>query len=218
MSFPSHEARLNALARLLEYPGTEAAKLCRQAATPAADRFQAEMQTLNQNQREELYTATFDVAPACVPYLSIHLFGEENFQRGEFMAGLQARYAQTGFNARGELPDHLAVVLRFAAQTDDRERRELVEFCLLGPVEKMIEALNEANPYRSLLEAVRGTLLDTCPDVRPAISPLEQMRQHGMGCDALNAGCGCGASRIQDGPQDEPGRPFQAASGPMQHL
>ena len=62
----------------------------RDAATTALARFAAGMSPLTTDEREELYTATFDVTPACVPYVSIHLFGEENFKRGEFMAALHA--------------------------------------------------------------------------------------------------------------------------------
>ena len=213
---------VNTLAGLLEYPGSEfearlrsgvlaehrhssdqKAALCREAATAALERFAVAISALTRDEREELYTGTFDVTPSCVLYASIHLFGEENFKRGEFMAGLQARYQQAGFSPMGELPDHLSVLLRFAAQTDDAERRELVQFCLLGPLGKMIAALNEANPYRALLEAVRDTLQAAYPGMLPALSPIEQMRQHGAGCATVSAGCGCGAVRIQDGPNDE---------------
>jgi len=213
---------LNTLTGLLEYPGSEfegrlrsvipaerrhtsaqSAALCRDAATTALERFASAISALTPDAREELYTGTFDVTPSCVLYVSIHLFGEENFKRGEFMAGLQARYQQAGFSPKGELPDHLSVLLRFAAQTDDAERRELVQFCLLGPIGKMMAALSEANPYRALLEAVRETLQAAYPGMQPALSPLEQMRQHGAGCATVSAGCGCGSHRIQDGPNDE---------------
>jgi nitrate reductase molybdenum cofactor assembly chaperone NarJ/NarW len=157
----------------------------------ALDRFASCLAALSQEEREELYTTTFDVTPACVPYVSIHLFGEENFKRGEFMAGLQARYQQTAFTTAGELPDHLSVLLRFAAHTDEAERRELVEFCLLGPVGKMIGALSEANPYRALLEAVRDTLQAAYPGLQPAPSPVEAGRQQGTGA-AFESCSGCG--------------------------
>jgi len=213
---------LNALADLLECPGHEfeaglhdgvsaergsssdqSAALCRDAATNALQRFASAISALTPDEREELYTATFDVTPSCVLYVSIHLFGEENFKRGEFMAGLQARYQQVGFATQGELPDHLSVLLRFTAQTDEAERRELIQFCLLGPLAKMIAALSEANPYRALLEAVRDTLQAEHPGMQPAPSPLEQMRQHGVSCATVSTGCGCAAMRIQDGPGDE---------------
>ena len=233
---------LSTLAGLLEYPGCEfearlrggvsaerrhssdqSAALSRDAATTALDRFAAALSALTPDGREELYTGTFDVTPSCVMYVSIHLFGEENFKRGEFMAGLHARYQQAGFSTLGELPDHLSVLLRFAAQVDDAERRELAEFCLLGPIGKMIAALNEANPYRALLEAVRDTLQAAYPGLQPALSPVEQMRQHGAGCATITAGCGCGAAGIQNGPNDDLDptgllAPVEAAGSPISTL
>lgn len=175
--------QLWALARLLEYPsGQDYA-----AFSPA-------LAALSQDEREELFTATFDVTPACVPYVSIHLFGEENFKRGEFMAALSARYAAAGFDTRGELPDHLSVLLRFLAQTDEAERRELVQFCLLGPLDKMIAALSDENPYRALLKAVREVVTAAYPGLQPALSPLEQMQTHGAACATAESGCGgCGS-------------------------
>jgi nitrate reductase delta subunit len=152
------QPQLAALAPWLEYPRGEPVTPHPETSAPALDRFLAAWATLTPEQREEVFTSTFDVTPSCVPYVSIHLFGEENFKRGAFMAGLQARYQQTGFITGGELPDHLAVLLRFAARTDEAERRDLVRFCLLGPVARMRDALGEANPYRFLLEAVLDTL------------------------------------------------------------
>ncbi len=173
------------------------AALCRDAATTALARFATGMSKLTSDEREELYTATFDVTPACVAYVSIHLFGEENFKRGEFMAGLYERYSQAGFTTSGELPDHLSVLLRFVAETDEAERQELTEFCLLGPLGKMIAALTGENPYRALLEAVRDVLQAAYPDVTPALSPLEQMQQHGGACAAIASGCACGSVEME---------------------
>jgi nitrate reductase delta subunit len=188
------QTQLIALARLLEYPGVDFAT--RVSAAPSLASlacFSTAMLTLSPDDREELYTATFDVTPACVAYVSIHLFGEENFKRGEFMARLHERYSQAGFSTSGELPDHLSVLLRFVAATHESERQELTEFCLLGPLGKMIAALTRENPYRALLATVREVLQAAYPDVKPALSPLEQMQQHGAGCAAISAGCSCGA-------------------------
>lgn len=192
---------LTALAGLLEYPGADFdARIARAAAAAPLARFTAAISALTTDEREERYTATFDVTPACVPYVSIHLFGEENFKRGEFMAGLHARYAQAGFDCNGELPDHVAVLLRFAAEADEAERRELTEFCLLGPLNKMIDVLAAENPYRPLLEAVREVLQAAYPGMKPAPSPLEQRQQHGAGCAAISAGCNCGSPRNEAAP------------------
>lgn len=177
--------RLHALARLLEYPGADFA--ARLAAAPPGD--YAALAALTNDAREELFAATFDIAPSCVPYVSIHLFGEENFKRGEFMAALRARYAAAGFDSGGELPDHLAVLLRFAACVTSDEWRELTAFCLLGPLAGMLAALPAAHPYRAVLLAVERELHAVCPNVHAVPSPFEQMRTHGAGCGSCAARC-----------------------------
>jgi nitrate reductase delta subunit len=102
------------LASLLEYPAPGFDDRLA-VAEPAASGFVRQMRALSSEEREELFSATFDINPSCVPYAGIHLFGEENFKRGEFMAALFARYEETGFVPNGDLPDHLANLLRFAA-------------------------------------------------------------------------------------------------------
>jgi nitrate reductase molybdenum cofactor assembly chaperone NarJ/NarW len=200
---------LESLAQLLEYPAADFESRLAQAreqlaqwdvdmadptATPAwsLDRFANAMLAMPDGCREELYTGTFELSPACVPYISIHLFGEENFKRGEFMAALHARYAELGFHPGQELPDHLAVLLRFAAATDDIERHELLEYCLLRPLVRMCGALVKGNPYHDLLEAVQRLLHEMHPSAKAALSPLEQMQARGQPCNTVSAGCQCG--------------------------
>jgi nitrate reductase delta subunit len=109
---------------------------------------------------ESLYLRTFEIAAPCIPYISIHLFGEESFERGAFMAKLLDRYGQLEFQAGEELPDHLSVMLRFADRVEGEELRELLQYCLLRPVQIMMERLEASNPYvqvlASLLEVLSG--------------------------------------------------------------
>jgi nitrate reductase delta subunit len=108
---------------------------------------------------EEVYTATFDLQPACYPYVGHHLFGSEN-RRGEFMVGLKKRYLACGFSAGAELPDNLAVVLRFLDRCPGSgEEDELVRECLVPALDRMITSFQESsNPYRGVLEALRRVL------------------------------------------------------------
>jgi len=163
------------LASLLEYPGPGFEDLLAPAESVSGG-FVRAMRARTEGEREELFSATFDINPSCVPYAGIHLFGEENFKRGELMAALFARYSETGFATNGDLPDHLANLLRFAAGADDAERRELAVFCILGPLQKMIASLDATNPYRELLEDVQAALQNAIPGAEPALSPLDQMR------------------------------------------
>lgn len=212
---PRHDATLALLGRLLCYPGADFDEVLAEALAGveslALVAFRGAICALSQDEREELYTATFDVTPRCVPYVSIHLFGEENFKRGEFMAALHSQYALQGLDTGGELPDHLAVLLGYAATLGEPARRELVEFCLLGPLGKIIGSVPDEHPYRFVLTAVDATLRAHYPGIKAPLSPLEQMRQHGL-CPTVADGCNCGpvpaagarpAGSILDGPDDD---------------
>jgi nitrate reductase assembly molybdenum cofactor insertion protein NarJ len=94
---------------------------------------------------DAVFLRTFEICPVCSLYLSIHLFGEENYQRGEFMARLKQRLNEAGLDDRQELPDHLGLVLRYFPWAGENEQQELVRFCLLGPVNKMIALLEGKN-------------------------------------------------------------------------
>jgi nitrate reductase assembly molybdenum cofactor insertion protein NarJ len=77
-----------------------------------------------------------------------------------FLARLADVYRQDGFagwSLGGEVPDHLAVVLRYLAATPTGAAREaLLRDALLPALEKMIAVQDGAeNPYTSVLAAVR---------------------------------------------------------------
>lgn len=108
---------------------------------------------------EEIFTATFDLQAACAPYVGFHLFGE-GYKRRVFLSGLNALYSSRGFSAGGELPDHIAVMLRFLADfPDDVQARVLVQDGLIPALAKMIGKFGEpGNPYGDLLRALRLVL------------------------------------------------------------
>lgn len=108
---------------------------------------------------EEHYTWGFDLAPQAVPYLGVYLFGAESPQRAQFMAGLKGRYGETGHDAGNELPDHLAVVLRFAPKAAAEEWEDIVGCCLATPLRHMRQGLAKAgNPYAHLLAALEAVV------------------------------------------------------------
>jgi nitrate reductase molybdenum cofactor assembly chaperone NarJ/NarW len=108
---------------------------------------------------EEIYTDTFDLRPACYPYVGHHLFGEDN-RRGEFMAGLKKRFLACGFSAGPELPDNLAVILKFLPRCPGGEEKdELVREGLVPALDRMISGFPESgNPYLGVLRALRRVL------------------------------------------------------------
>jgi len=182
-----------ALGALFSYPRRErfAANLAhaegrllaagQEAAAEALGAFERAVARLDLEDLEDLYTRTFDLTPVCVPFLSVHLFGQESFRRARLMTGLEEAYQRAGFDrteaAVGEgreLPDHVGVVLRAAEVFPPDEWRELVELAMAKPLARMAGALApgggaRANPYRHLVEAVRRLLgVDAMPAEAPA--------------------------------------------------
>jgi nitrate reductase delta subunit len=144
-----YAARASTLARELPEACPEAAEAFAPFAAHVAGRRRAEL--------EELFFRTFDLAPQCAPYLSVHLFGEESFKRAELMTGLAEAYGQVGLAHSGELPDHLSVLLRLGPCLPDWP--ELVEACVLRGVASMRKDAHQAqNPYAPALEALFVTL------------------------------------------------------------
>jgi nitrate reductase molybdenum cofactor assembly chaperone NarJ/NarW len=165
-------------ADLLEYPTPALAgqvKSCIESLVPvhpdAAGKlaeFQLHLQGQSLAQMEELYTSTFDMQPVCYPYVGFQLFGE-SYKRGAFMAKLVEGYRAGGYAAGKELPDHVAVILRFLAggsqaQEGEFGRTLLVEGLLPG-LRKMGAAMEgeSLNPYAAVLSALLS-VLETMPE------------------------------------------------------
>jgi nitrate reductase molybdenum cofactor assembly chaperone NarJ/NarW len=111
-------------------------------------------------QVEELYTRTFDMQPVCYPYVGHQLFGE-SYKRSMFMAELNAGYRERGFSAGAELPDHIAVVLRFLASGVEGDFSQgLLNEGLIPALGKMEQAFGEssANPYADVIGALNHLL------------------------------------------------------------
>ncbi|HEX7124821.1 MAG TPA: nitrate reductase molybdenum cofactor assembly chaperone [Thermodesulfobacteriota bacterium] len=167
--------RLLALfADILDYPGPGLARavgaceaLAASASAEAASLLGAFRTFVEQTplaRLEEVYTATFDLDAACHPYVGYHLFGE-TYKRSVFLVGLRERYRAIGYLDGAELPDHVAVLLRFLALTEDAaQAEEVVQEALLPALERMTagadagpeEAGHEPKPahYRPVLRAL----------------------------------------------------------------
>jgi nitrate reductase delta subunit len=153
-------------AELLSYPAADpapAARRCRallggREAGRHLGRFLERAERARPHELEEAYSATFDLDPACAPYVGHHLCGEGP-RRGVFMARLADVYRADGFEgaAGGELPDHLVVVLRYLARVPAGEARQaLLQDGLLPALDKMLAALPDSDDaYRAVLAALR---------------------------------------------------------------
>jgi nitrate reductase delta subunit len=155
------------LARVLEYPvdGAGAAReasAALAAAHPAAAqalaalgaRFEAE----GGGAMEEAYTAAFELAPVCSPFVGDQLLGA-TAARHAFLARVGALQRAAGFDPAPELPDHLAAVLRFLAVAPAEEAEVLAGDAALPAARKMRDALAAAgHPYAGALVAVVDVL------------------------------------------------------------
>lgn len=162
-----HDPRLlAAFADLLGYPAADPAPLARRCralsrgrgAAAALDAFLTRAETAAPHELEELYASTFDLEPACAPYLGHHLCGDGP-QRGVFLARLAEVYRKDAFEAGagGELPDHLTVVLRYlAAVAEGADRQALLCDALVPALDRMVAALQgSGNVYGAVLSALR---------------------------------------------------------------
>lgn len=134
---------------------------------------------------QEVYTTTFDLGATYHPYMGYHLLGE-SYKRSAFMLELKDRFRAEGFTPREkELPDHLAVILRFMSICRrDEEIRELACEGILPVLNKMLkenqtegadndrqsqdfandllkdsdEEQRQTGPYKNVLQALRLVL------------------------------------------------------------
>jgi nitrate reductase molybdenum cofactor assembly chaperone NarJ/NarW len=151
-------------ADILDYPERSIAKSlgdCIGELTPAIPEahahlkgFQNSIADKSLGQLQEVYTNAFDLRPDCTPNLGYHLFGDDG-RRGLFLAELKGRMASLGIRSGVELPDHIALLLRYVDIADEDERLPVVEDCLLPAVARMVEVLKPSgNPYEHALSAL----------------------------------------------------------------
>lgn len=160
------------LAQLLDYPTAALPQQARACVEPAAavcpeaagllGQFSDWVEQAPLPRLEETYTSAFDLQAVCYPYVGYHLFGE-SYKRGMFMARLNEGYRERGFSAGNELPDHVAVVLRFLAVAPDGDfSQALLREGLIPALDKMLAAFGDQsrNPYAGLIQALSLVLTD----------------------------------------------------------
>ena len=153
-----------ALAYVLGYPDAslderlgEALECLRRDAPDAAESlavFQAAVTPLTAEQREELYTRTFDINPTCSLEIGWQLFGEE-YHRGALLVRLRGELRRHGIEESTELPDHLTHVLSLLDRMTPDEAQAFAECCVIPAMDKMLAAFDESdNVYGHVLLAV----------------------------------------------------------------
>lgn len=117
------------------------------------------------------YVATFDHRKRCCPYLTYYAHGDTR-KRGIGLLRLKQTYAAAGWRlGDDELPDHLAVVLEFAATDPAAGTRLLTEH--RAGLELLRLALNDdGSPWAHVLDSVCATLPALAGDDREAVMRL----------------------------------------------
>jgi nitrate reductase delta subunit len=152
------------LGRLFAYPdgryaeslaaARAAAERLEPAALPALERFAQALAPLTPAEHEELFTRTFDFDPRCALEIGWHLFGED-YNRGALLVRLRSELRRHGIEERGELPDHLTLLLPLLARMEPAAAGEFYACCLFPALNKLHEGLSRKDsPYRYALDAV----------------------------------------------------------------
>ncbi|MGW2522586.1 nitrate reductase molybdenum cofactor assembly chaperone [Streptomyces sp. NPDC001617] len=178
---PWHPHAWQAQSLLLAYPdeqfeqrlalaGRVAATLPAQVARPLV-RFSAHAEETTPADLAAAYVATFDHRKRCCPYLTYYAHGDTR-RRGLALLRLKQTYAKAGWRlGDDELPDHLAVVLEFAAADPARGARLLTEH--RAGLELLRLALNDdGSPWAHVLDSVSATLPALAGDDREAVLRL----------------------------------------------
>ena len=163
LAYPDDElpARLDTVDELISHLRGPAAGLLTQTATAlrAREPMAAAMD----------YVATFDMRRHCTMYLTYWTAGDTR-NRGREMLEFATAYRRAGVAPpRAEAPDHLPVVLEFAATVDPEVGRGLLTAHRI-PIDVLRGALADAeSPYEPTVAAVCATLpAATDQDVRRA--------------------------------------------------
>ena len=186
---------LRLFAELLDYPRTELTGVAGDCAALVAARsteaagvlheFEAFAANTPLPRLEEIYSSVFELDATCHPYIGYHMFGE-TYKRSAFMLGLKERYRPYAIECGVELPDHLAVMLRFlAVNADLTETEEIISQALHPALRKMLKSKDEEPPdpdiprapakgdeYRHVLQALSWVLQTMAPDGEPPTEDL----------------------------------------------
>jgi nitrate reductase delta subunit len=118
------------------------------------------------------YVATFDLRRRCCLYLTYYAYGDTR-KRGVALLTFKQAYRAADLDlSADELPDHLCVLLEFAATADaDAGHRLLIEH--RAGLELLRLALTDAgSPYAGVLAAVSATLPPLAGPDREAVARL----------------------------------------------
>ncbi len=118
------------------------------------------------------YVATLDHKKRCSLFLTYYAHGDTR-NRGVALLRLKQTYQRAGFQlVDDELPDHLAVVLEFAAASDPDAAVRLLSAHRAGLELLRLALRAETSPWAGVLESVSATLPELKGDELTAIGRL----------------------------------------------
>lgn len=98
----------------------------------------------SEDEREELYTKTFDVQPICYLDLGYVLFGED-YKRGAFLLHMQEEQLKANNDCGTDLSDNISNILTLYTKTNNQALLdELAVKILIPGLEKMIAEFKQA--------------------------------------------------------------------------
>lgn len=178
----SHASVRMAVAWLLWYPDHELAErlpeireAMRVDSSPAAAHvrsFLDAFDAMTWEQAQQHYVDTFDMRRKTAPYLSFWTDGDTR-NRGFALLRFKQAYLASGYElGDNELPDHLSVVLEFAAIGNQLTGDALLVENRVG-IGLLAEGLRGAgSPYSLLVDAVLTTMPALTPEIRERMEDL----------------------------------------------
>lgn len=132
-------------------------------------------------ERASVYVATFDMTRRCSLNLTYYTEGDKR-DRGSALLLLKERYEGRGAAAvTSELPDHLPMMLEFAASWPDGE--DLLTGFASAIATLQLALRDSHSPFRILVE----TLIDTLPAHQGDRETPHRLREHGPPSAAVRA-------------------------------
>ncbi|TDU83823.1 respiratory nitrate reductase chaperone NarJ [Kribbella voronezhensis] len=118
------------------------------------------------------YVETFDSRRRCNLFLTYFAHGDTR-KRGMALLRFKQTYLRAGFEpGEAELPDHLCVVLEFAATIDQKLGRDLMLDHRAGLELLRLSLRDKRSPWAHLVDAVTATLPALRGDERDAVRRL----------------------------------------------
>jgi len=106
--------------------------------------FSKYMSNANLDEREEIYTKTFDVQPICYLDLGYVIFGED-YKRGAFLLHMQTEQQKINNDCGTDLPDNISNVFSLISKSEDQLFiNELVSEIVIPAVKKIISEFESA--------------------------------------------------------------------------